>query len=166
MALFLAKEIMPQIWETRPDVKVIIAGKDPTQAIRALANDARVMVTGTVDDMRPYIQKSSVAIVPLLYGAGVQNKILEAMACSTPVVATPQAVQALDVVPGRDVLLGNSPVELAGQVLRLIGDPGLQKKVGQAGRRYIEKNHQWAKIAKVLEGVYREVVSTRRERSN
>jgi polysaccharide biosynthesis protein PslH len=164
MGIFLINEIMPRIWEIRPDVKVIIVGKDPPHAIRALADDPRVNVTGTVDDMRPYIQKSSVAIVPLLYGAGLQNKILEAMACSTPVVATPQAVQALNVVPDRDVLLGGSSVELAGQVLRLIEDLDYQKQVGHAGRRYVEENHQWAKIAKVLEGVYHEVVSTRRER--
>jgi len=161
MALFLINQIMPQVWAKRQDVRVLIVGKDPPNAVRALANNPQVSVTGTVNDMRPYLQKASVAVVPLLYGAGLQNKILEAMACSTPVVATPQAVQALDVVPDQDILLGVAPVDLAGQVLKLIEDPDYQKQVGQAGRRYVEKNHQWSKIAKVLEGVYHEVISTR-----
>ena len=164
MALFFVNEIMPLVWEKRPDVRVLIVGKDPPASIRSLAQNPAVNVTGTVDDIRPYLQKASGAVVPMLYGAGSQFKALEAMACGTPVVATPRAVQALDVVPDRDILLGGSPVELAGQVLRLIEDPDYQKQVGQAGRRYVEENHQWAKIAKILEGVYHEVVSTRRER--
>ncbi len=164
MALYLINEIMPLVWAKRPDTRVSIVGKDPPSAIRATANDPRITVTGTVDDMRPYLQKASVAVVPLLYGAGLQNKILEAMACGTPVVATPQAVQALDVVPDRDILLGASPVELARQILRVIADPDCQMKVGQAGRLYIEENHQWAKVVKTLEGVYHEVVSAGRER--
>jgi glycosyltransferase involved in cell wall biosynthesis len=164
MALYLVNEIMPIVWAKRPDVKVNIAGKDPPASVRSLAQNPAVDVTGTVDDIRPYLQKASVAIVPMLYGAGSQFKALEAMACGTPVVATPRAVQALAVVPDRDILLGGSPVELAGQVLRLIEEPDYQRQVGQAGRRYVEENHQWAKIAKVLEGVYHEVVSTRRER--
>jgi glycosyltransferase involved in cell wall biosynthesis len=164
MALYLINEIMPLVWAKRADTRVTIVGKDPPSAIRATANDPRVTVTGTVVDMRPYLQKASVAVVPLLYGAGLQNKILEAMACGTSVVATPQAVQALDVVPDRDILLGASPVELARQILRLIEDPDYQLQVGQAGRRYIEENHQWAKVVRTLEGVYHEVVNARRER--
>jgi polysaccharide biosynthesis protein PslH len=142
----------------------LIVGKDPPASVRSLAQNPAVTVTGTVDDIRPYLQIAGVAIVPLLYGAGVQNKVLEAMACGTPVVATPQAVQALGVVADRDILLGDSPEELAKQILGLVQDSDSQNRVGQAGRRYVEENHQWARIAKVLEGVYHEVISTRRER--
>jgi len=164
MALYFVNEIMPIVWAKSPDVRVLIVGKDPPASIRSLADNPAVNVTGTVDDIRPYLQRASAAVVPMLYGAGSQFKALEAMASGTPVVATPRAVQALDIVPDREILLGDSPVELARQVLRLIEDPDYQKQVGQAGRRYVENNHQWAKIAKVLEGVYHEVVSTRRER--
>ncbi len=165
MALFLVNEIMPLVWAMRRDTRVVIVGKDPPAAIRSLAENPAVSVTGTVDDIRPYLRKASVAVVPMLYGAGSQFKALEAMACGTPVVATPRAVQALDVVPDRDILLGDSPKELAGQILRLFEDADYRNQVGQAGQRYVEENHQWAKITKILEGVYHEIVNTRRERS-
>jgi glycosyltransferase involved in cell wall biosynthesis len=164
MALFLVNEVMPIVWANRPDVQVLIVGKDPPASVRSLAQNPAVTVTGTVDDIRPYLQKASVAVVPLLYGAGVQNKVLEAMACGIPVVATSQAVQSLGAVVDRDILLGDSPEELARQILGLVKDPDSQKRVGQAGRHYVEEHHQWARIAKVLEGVYDEVVNTRRER--
>ena len=165
MALYLVNEIMPIVWAECPDVKVLIVGKDPPGSVRSLADNPAVNVTGTVDDIRPYLQKASLAVVPLLYGAGVQNKVLEAMACGTPVVATPRAIQALSTVANQDILLGDSPKGLAEQILLLVQNPDLQKQVGQAGRSYVEENHQWAKITKILEGVYHEIVNTRRERS-
>ena len=161
MALYLMNEIMPYVWEKRPDVRFLIVGKDPPAQVRALADNPAVTVTGTVDDIRPYLHRATLAVVPLVYGAGSQFKVLEAMACGTPVVATSRAVLALDVVPDRDLLIADNPADFAGKMLKLIEDRSIQQQVGQCGRQYVEANHQWARITLRLEGVYHEVIRTR-----
>jgi sugar transferase (PEP-CTERM/EpsH1 system associated) len=154
MALFLVREIMPVVWEQRPDVKVVIVGKDPTPEVRALAQYPAITVTGTVADLRPYIQRATIAAVPIAYGAGIQNKVLEAMACATPVIATPLAVTALAAVPDRDLLVAPHAHGLAQAVLSLIADRARQHEIGKAGRAYVETHHDWRNIAAQLEDIY------------
>jgi polysaccharide biosynthesis protein PslH len=154
MSLNLVKNIMPHIWAERPDVKLFIVGKDPTREVRALGEHPAVTVTGTVDHLPPYLRRATVAVAPLTYGAGIQNKILEAMACATPVVTTPQSVAPLPLQPGRDVLVAQQPDQFAAQVLHLLNNPEQRQKIGQAGRCYIEKHHYWPHIAARLETIY------------
>jgi sugar transferase (PEP-CTERM/EpsH1 system associated) len=161
MLLTFVKDILPRIWGKRPEVKLCVVGKDPPREVLALAQNPAITITGTVSDIRPYLQQASVAVAPIAYGAGIQNKVLEAMACATPVVATPQAVSALGVRSGRDVLLAHEPEAFAETVLRLLNDPQQRLQVGQAGRRYVETYHPWAVIAQQLEEVYNEVISIR-----
>ncbi|MDH7487867.1 MAG: glycosyltransferase, partial [Anaerolineae bacterium] len=95
MVLDLVDKIMPHIWAVKPEVKLWIVGKDPTPEIKSLNQKNGITVTGTVDDIRPYLQRATLAVTPISYGVGIQNKVLEAMACGTPVVSTPQAVSTL-----------------------------------------------------------------------
>jgi len=161
MLLHFVHDILPFIHTHRPDVKLCVVGKDPPREVRALAQNPSIVVTGSVPDIRPYLQRATVAVAPLTYGAGIQNKVLEAMACATPVVATPQAVSALNVLPGRDVLLAREPAAFAETVLDLLEAPQQQRQIGEAGRRYVEKHHPWAVIAEQLEEVYNEVIRVR-----
>jgi glycosyltransferase involved in cell wall biosynthesis len=154
---------MPLIWATNPEVKLCIVGKDPPIIVRKLGENPLITVTGTVSDICPYLQKSTIAIVPLTYGAGIQFKVLEAMACSTPVVASPKAVMSLGVQPGKDVLVASEPDEFAAIIIKLLADINLQQQVGNAGRMYVEKNHQWSSVAAQLEGVYNEVINTKHQ---
>ncbi len=160
MALYMANEIMPHIWNFRPDARLTIVGKDPPREIQALAKNPAITITGTVQDIRPYLQRATVAAVPITYGAGIQNKVLEAMAVATPVISTPQAISALSTAPGEDVLVAGSPAAFADEVLRLLDQPALQRRIGQGGRKYVEANHQWDTITSQLEEVYQEVVSS------
>jgi glycosyltransferase involved in cell wall biosynthesis len=82
-----------------------------------------VQVTGVVDDLRPYLQSATLAVAPIRYGTGIQNKVLEAMACATPVVASHQAVSALQVAPGEDLIVADQPREFARAILELLNDP-------------------------------------------
>ncbi|MFZ0547952.1 MAG: glycosyltransferase [Candidatus Promineifilaceae bacterium] len=155
MALYLAQEIMPRVWKQRPTVKLNIVGKAPPKQITALAQRPGINVTGLVPDIRPYLQGAAAAVVPLVYGAGVQFKILEAMACATPVVTTPQAVAPLSAEPGRDLLSAKDPEDFAQAILTLLSDPQMQQKIGANGRAYIEAHHNWTTITAQLTDIYR-----------
>lgn len=158
-ALDLVQTIMPAVWKAYPEVTLTVAGKDPPREVRRLERDSRVRVTGTVPDLRPILSRAAVVACPLRYGAGIQNKVLEAMALGRPVVASAQAAVALNAVPGRDLLVGRDPGEFAQQAIRLLGAPGLRRELGWAGRRYVEAHHDWDDIAGRLETVYHGAIS-------
>jgi glycosyltransferase involved in cell wall biosynthesis len=164
MVLHLVKRIMPLIWAKRPKFLLKIVGKDPSRELRALNQHPQIEVTGTVDDIRPYLRRATVALAPITYSAGIQNKVLEAMACATPVVTTPMAVSALTVKVGRDLLIAEEPEDFADAVLSLLDNPARCRSLGVNGRRYVEEQHNWKNIAARLESVYRDVVHrTRRQ---
>jgi glycosyltransferase involved in cell wall biosynthesis len=158
--LFLINEIMPLVWAKRPGARVWIVGKDPPAAVRQLAvrNPQRVVVTGTVADIRPYLARAAVAACAVRYGAGIQNKVLEAMAMATPVVATRQAVSALQVRDGEHVLIGDDAETLAQMILSVLGDLPLQQRLGWSGRQYAERYHDWNSITARLETLYQSAV--------
>ena len=160
MTLHLVNKIMPHIWQQRPDAKLLVVGKDPTREIQALAENQNVVVTGTVDALPPYLQKATVAVAPITYGAGIQNKILEAMGCGTPVVTTPQAVGALSIVPGQDILVADSPEAYAQAILAVLADPQQQADLGRNGRIYVERYHHWPNVAGRLETIYAEAIES------
>ena len=159
MAKYLAAEIMPRIWKARPKTRLYIVGKDPSSDIRALATNPLITITGTVDDIRPFLWRATVAVVPLLYGAGIQNKILEAMAVGTPVVTTVNALAALQAQAGNELLASQGPEEFSETVLRLIEDRSLQCRLGDAGVAYVKAHHNWASIASQMVDIYQSVSS-------
>ncbi len=158
MSLKFVEETMPIIWQRKKDARLVLVGKDPAPELRGLAKNPAIEVTGTVEDIRPYLHRATLAVAPITYGAGIQNKVLEAMACGLPVVTSPQAVSALAVTPGQDLIVANGPEDFANAVVALLDDPALRSRIGQAGRRYVEKQHLWANIAARLEEVYDEVI--------
>jgi sugar transferase (PEP-CTERM/EpsH1 system associated) len=156
-ALDLATRIMPQVWLSQPQARLVLAGKDPSPELLALTADSRVSVTGTVPDLRPYLARAAVAVSPIRYGVGIQNKVLEAMAMGTPVVSTPQAVSALQINAGQEALIGDTPQALAAAITRLLTESKLRAQVGRAGRQYVETHHDWRAVAGKLANVYRAV---------
>ena len=156
MVSHLVHEIMPYVWQKRPRVRLIIAGKDPSRSVIEFAKNPLIEVTGTVEDIRPYLWMATVAVVPLVYGAGIQNKILEAMACGTPVVTNSSALAALHVIPDRDILVGDDANSFAAKILRLLESQDARAEVGGAGERYVRKNHDWRLITEGLIQIYKE----------
>lgn len=155
-ALHLAGDIMPHVWRQLPNTQLVIAGQAPPREIRALAErqPSRIAVTDFVADMRPYLRSAAVAVAPIAYGAGIQNKVLEAMACGVPVVASSQASAALQARPERELLIANTPSDFAEAVIRLLEDRSLRTQVGAAGRAYVEAHHQWDTVTARLEAIY------------
>jgi sugar transferase (PEP-CTERM/EpsH1 system associated) len=165
-ALHLINDIMPKVWAQHPEVKVMIVGKDPAPEICALANKkshrkGQVIVTGTVPDIRPYLHQSSVAVAPVPYGAGIQNKVLEAMACGSAVIASPQACSALATQSGRDLLVADTPEQFASSLLDLLAHPGQQRVLGSSARSYVEEYHSWNTMVARLEQIYQTAIQSR-----
>lgn len=161
MVKYLVMEVMPKIWERRPTARLLVVGKDPPADVKALGGNPLVKVTGTVDDIRPFLWKSTVAVVPLIYGAGIQNKILEAMATSTPVVTTSKALASLGAERDVEVLVGDTADDFAAKVLELIDSPTLQNSVGGAGLRYVQREHNWKNSVSKLIEIYQASVPSR-----
>jgi len=154
-ALLLARAVMPLVWQERPQVKLWIVGKDPPRALTDLGRDSRITVTGYVPDMRPYLAQATVAVAPIAYGVGIQNKVLEAMAMGVPVVTSGRVQGALHVDAGEALVVADDPQEFARRVLEVLSNGQRQQELGEAGRRYVEAHHDWRVIAEDLVGIYR-----------
>jgi glycosyltransferase involved in cell wall biosynthesis len=156
-AEFLAREVFPLVRAERPDARLAIVGRAPSARVSALANLAGVDVIGEVPDLRPWLRESRVYACPMTSGTGIKNKLLEAMACGLPCVATPRALQGLDVVAGKEVLVGTGADELASEIGRVLADDGLARRLGSAGREHVCSQHDWSAVASryvsVWEGV-------------
>lgn len=153
-ALSFALQVLPQVWAHEPEVRFWVVGKDPPAAVRRLARDPRIIVTGTVDDMRPYLARAAVAVCPIPYAVGVQNKVLEAMAMGTPVICTRAAAEGLQARAGETLLVADTAEEFARHVLRVLGDPALAEQLAAAGRQYVEAHHHWGTLTGQLMAVY------------
>jgi polysaccharide biosynthesis protein PslH len=156
--VFLVKHILPLIWKQRPDVRLTIAGSNPPASVRRLERDPRIQVTGFVPDMRPYIAQAQVAVSPLPYATGIQNKILEAMALGTPVVTSSHGSAGLQAAPDQDLLVADDPQAFAASVLNLIDDHVLWNKLSEHGWAYIDTYHNWDNIVGQLISIYHHVI--------
>jgi len=146
-AQILVEAVLPLVRSRMPDTKVLLVGRDPPPAVRAL--DA--VVTGTVPDVAAALRRASIFVAPMWSGSGVKNKVLEAMAAGLPVIASPLAVQGISV--GEGVVVGGSADELADLVVGLLRDPERRRRLGQANRdRAAELS--WARSADALERVW------------
>ncbi|HVM95276.1 MAG TPA: glycosyltransferase [Candidatus Acidoferrales bacterium] len=160
-AFDLVQRIMPAVWAVRPDTQVVICGADPVRALRRLAqrSGSRVTVTGTVADVRPFLTRATISVSPLRYGVGIQNKMLEAMATATPIVASPAACAGLAKPETETWLVAADESAFAHQVLRLLDERELRERLGRTGRRYVEVHYDWNFIVERLEAAYRDAVS-------
>jgi sugar transferase (PEP-CTERM/EpsH1 system associated) len=140
-ARWFATEIMPLILRTLPDAKVYFVGAGPPPSLTSIAGP-HVVVTGSVPDIKPYIQFADAVIAPLRIARGVQNKVLEAMAMAKPVIATREATRSLEVENGNQLWVANDAAGFAEALFAALKEPG-QTPVAANGRRYVEQHHNW-----------------------
>ncbi|HZO75485.1 MAG TPA: glycosyltransferase [Ktedonobacteraceae bacterium] len=158
--LNFCREVLPLIWKARPGVRLTIVGNRPPQAVRELRADPRIAVTGFVPDIRPYLSRASVALAPLLVAAGIQNKVLEALAMGTPVVATPGSCRSLQVQHQRHLLIAEGAQAYANAILRLLEDPALARQLAAEGRQYVEQHYSWQAATTLLGELYQRMHQT------
>ena len=131
--VYFVETILPRITQVRPNVTLTIVGRRPSKRIMALADGQRIHVTGTVDDVRPYVREAPVYIVPLRVGGGTRIKIFEALALGRAVVSTTIGAEGLDVDPGTHVEIADSPETFAEAVVSLLEDPTKRVRLAAAG---------------------------------
>jgi sugar transferase (PEP-CTERM/EpsH1 system associated) len=134
--------MLPKLCERRPEVRFYVVGRSPTPEVQALA-DANVTVTGTVPDVRPYLQYAAVVVAPLRIARGIQNKILEAMAMARPVIASAECAAAVDATIGRELLTATTPDDFIGEIEALLQDAGRSFSIGQAARQRVQVRYSW-----------------------
>ena len=163
-AVWLVREVLPILRETRPTARVRLIGRDPVPAVVALAA-ADVEVTGTVDDVRPEILRSAVVAIPMVSGSGVKNKLLEAMSLARPIVSTTMGIESLDVVADRDLVVADGPAAFAAALDRLLGDPTARARLGPAARRYVVTGYSWEACARRYAELYGDLAAITRSRT-
>ncbi len=140
---WFARELLPALRLTRPDLRFHIVGRSPAPAVQALAGE-HVNVTGTVPDVRPYLQHAAVVVAPLRLARGIQNKVLEAMAMAQPVVAADTCVSVLDVEAGREIVPAADAEAYVREVGALLDDPARARAVGIAARQRVLRSYAWS----------------------
>jgi hypothetical protein len=150
-AIWFATEVFPLIQKRRGDAVFRIIGSNPIGSITGLAGNPGVKVTGSVPDVREFLDDVAVSVVPLTLARGTQNKMLECMAMGVPVVASPQAAKGVKATVERDYLAASSPEEFAVAVLKVIEDPEVESRLSVNGREQVTAAHNWANSMQKLD---------------
>lgn len=158
-AVWFAAEILPLVHLEVPEARLAVVGADPPPALRRLAADPTIEVTGRVPDLRPYLERAVVGIDPLRVGAGLQNKVLEGMAMGLPMVITSIANEGIGAVDGEEVVVADDPAAFAAAVVALLRDPDRCRALGRRARAAVERGWSWEGHFADLEAVMAELVA-------
>lgn len=150
---------LPMIKAKRPGVKLFIIGADPSRKILELDRIPGVTVTGSVEDVRPYVQKCAVNIAPLNIARGTQNKILESLSMGVPVVTSRVAAGGVDAIPGEHFLIADGHEDFAAAVISLLESPEKRSRISKAGRQRMMENHNWENSMEKLDSIIEKCLS-------
>ncbi|MPY69529.1 MAG: TIGR03087 family PEP-CTERM/XrtA system glycosyltransferase [Alphaproteobacteria bacterium] len=140
---WFARDVLPAIRAVHADAAFHIVGAKPAQQVRALSALPGVQVTGRVADVRPFVAHAAISVAPLRLARGVQNKVLEAMAMARPVLATPEALEGIDAVPGQEVFRASGADGLSRAALEMLARNDLAS-VGAAARDCVVSGYGWS----------------------
>jgi len=158
-AIYFIDDILPTIQEKRPNLKFYVVGQLPSERLKRYGNRPGVMITGRVDDVKPYIARATVYVVPLRIGGGTRLKILEALAMRKAVVSTSVGAEGLNLSAGDEVTIADESSTFADGVLQLMENGCMRRGLGDNGRRRVETEYDWRRIGEKLQRLYEAVVA-------
>ncbi len=148
-------QVWPRVRAAEPAARLRIVGRDPAPRVLALASpEAGVEVTGMVPDVRPFIARAGLVVVPLRVGGGTRLKVLEAMAMGKALVATSLGVEGLDLRPGVELEQADEPEAMARVILALFADAERRRSLGRAARARAEADYRWSALVPRIEALY------------
>ena len=156
-ALFLVNKIWPKILDKYKNAQLWIVGKNPTEKILALEKSKNVLVKSDIEDIRDAFSQADVMLAPIRNGRGTKYKVLEAIATRTPVVATPLAVEGLNISDGKEVLVGKTAEELAEKTASILENSKLGETLAKRAYMILKNKYNWETISKELDNIYREI---------
>ena len=163
---YFADAILPLIRVHSPEVFLDVVGRNPSRKLQALAETEKsIRLTGWVDDIRPFVGRGSVCIVPLRIGGGTRLKIYEAMAMGKAVVSTSVGAEGLAVRSGENIVLADTPNDFAQAVISLLRDPRQRQQLGAAARTLVQENYSWTIVANDFASTLQEVIISSRARN-
>ena len=159
-ALWLCRKVLPLVRRSRPGASVSLIGSRPTPAVRALEGPG-IEVTGTVGDVRPFLDRARVFVAPVRLGYGIKGKVLEAFSRGIPVVASSIVARGIpECRAGEHMLVADRPGNFANSVLRLLGDAALREKLCRNARSLVERHYNWDSSCDKLERLYHSLMKT------
>ena len=157
--------IFPLILGLESQARIYVVGKSPTRQLRARASE-NVIVTGFVEDVRPYMARAQVFVIPLLAGGGIRGKALEAMAMKRPIVTTTIGVEGIHLRHEHSALLADTPDAFAKAVVRMFRDRGLRERLAENAFATVQRSYNWEAKGKELDGLLRSVVEARAQKTS
>lgn len=142
-ATFLAQEVLPLVRNQIPTCTLNLVGADPAPQIKRLGESQAITVTGFVEDLNEHLNRAALFVAPLRFAAGIQNKVLEAMAAARPVITTSLVNDGLGAEAGRHLIVADGAQVTAHEIVRLLSNPQLAERIGCAGRRFVEERYSW-----------------------
>ncbi|MCY4538298.1 MAG: glycosyltransferase family 4 protein [Chloroflexi bacterium] len=158
-ARLLTERIMPEIWRQMPDAQLQLVGNNPPEWMLNLA-DSRVLVSGRVPAVQPFLARATAFICPLRMGAGQKNKALEALAMGIPLVGTSLSVEGIAVEHGQSAIIAEAK-DIAAAALHVLSDAELRRRLSRRGRELVEAEYTWQKAAASYERLYDELARER-----
>ena len=145
---YFTEQIMPRVRATVPEATLTVVGRNPYPSLLELSRrDASIIVTGRVEDVRPYMERAAAYVVPLRIGGGTRLKIYEAMAMEKPIVSTTVGAEGLPVQDGRELLLADTPEAFAQEVVRVLKDESFARGLGMRAATTVREQFGWARVA-------------------
>jgi glycosyltransferase involved in cell wall biosynthesis len=158
-ALYFSRRVWPLLRARRPELRFDIVGSRPPRSVRRLDGKDNVRVIASVPDVRPYLGCAWVALCPIRIRAGMQNKMLEAMAMGVPLVATSVCCPGLEIEAGKHLLVAHGPGEFASAIELLLDHETVREKLIHTARAFVERHHNWARSVAALSDCYRSAVA-------
>jgi glycosyltransferase involved in cell wall biosynthesis len=163
-AEWILSEIGPRVSELKPELEVLVAGRDASPRLRSLAESSPATLRSPVPDMGELFSRSTLVVAPLRSGGGTRIKILEAFGFGRAVVSTPIGAEGISVVDGEHLLLAEDTEQIARAIVRVAEDAALRERLGRAGRRLVEDRYDWGAIGRRLSDDMRAWTSRAKER--
>lgn len=158
-AIVLVSKILPIIHKVFPDCTLNLVGASPSKAILKLGEIHGVKVTGYVEDLNQYLNQATIFVAPLRFAAGIQNKVLEAMAAARPVITTSVVNEGLKAIDGSELIIADDPHDMAKSILKLFETPLEASKIGESARRFVSTRFSWNAVLQRVDKIEEDLTS-------